>query len=275
MATSKLRRMARVMAVTGVLVLLTAFVFCVGDTIDYTVSAWGPNQYPAPTTPPVGAPHGVDGYPGDTLWLDSYSGALDLTPGTYTLGINTFDWTVDYTYGGTATDPEDWSNITHDITLTRTLTFAGGPSVTLSQDLLLENTWDNDYVTIDVGGSETVIVGSSSVEITPLAVSRFGATGLCGSAPWQQPGTNLYATFVVTPIEMLVIDGCSTGVLDLTLLDGSLMSAKIANCAANARNHGEFVKCIAQLTNEWMRAGYINGAEKGAMERCASRANLP
>ena len=78
---------------------------------------------------------------------------------------------------------------------------------------------------------------------------------------------------VVMP--MLIIDGCDTGVQDQVLPDGSLMSAKISECATNARNHGQFVSCVAHLTNEWKGTGYITGKEKGAIQSCAARADLP
>ncbi|MCK4392019.1 hypothetical protein KAX17_03870 [Candidatus Bipolaricaulota bacterium] len=81
-------------------------------------------------------------------------------------------------------------------------------------------------------------------------------------------------TFEVV-MPMLVIDGCDTGVQDQVLPDGSLMSGKIDDCAANARNHGQFVSCVAHLANEWKDAGYITGKEKGAIQSCAARADIP
>lgn len=83
-----------------------------------------------------------------------------------------------------------------------------------------------------------------------------------------------WLTFEVV-IPVLVIGGCDTGVQDQVLPDDSLMSGKIGDCAANARNHGQFVSCVAHLTNEWKGARYITGKEKGAIQSCGARADIP
>ena len=87
-------------------------------TVNYTVSGWGPTQYPGPVTPPEGSPRGPSGYPGDTVELVTYTGTLDLTPGTYDLKINTLLWSVDFTYAGTDTQwdyPAHWSDLLFNI----------------------------------------------------------------------------------------------------------------------------------------------------------------
>ena len=55
--------------------------------VSYTVSGWGPTQYPGPFPPPPGAPH--LSYPGDTVQFQTYTGTLTLTPGTSVQKINT------------------------------------------------------------------------------------------------------------------------------------------------------------------------------------------
>jgi hypothetical protein len=76
---------------------------------------------------------------------------------------------------------------------------------------------------------------------------------------------------VVMPV--VIIDGCDTGVTD-QVVDGSTISEKIAECAVDARNHGEFVRCVAHLTNDLV-PGYITGREKGAIQSCAAQADIP
>lgn len=75
----------------------------------------------------------------------------------------------------------------------------------------------------------------------------------------------------------IVIDGCDSGVPNL-LLDATefcTLSDWVADCLANATNHGEFVNCVSHLTNALKDAGLISGKEKGAIQRCAAQANLP
>jgi hypothetical protein len=176
--------------------------------VNYTVSGWGPNQYPASITPPDTAPWGVNGYPGDTLELVTYTGTLDLTPGTYNLKINTLKWTIDYTYGGTATDPEDWSDIFHNITAIRSISFDGGPSGSLGQTALLESQWENDFLTINEGSGSSFIVDGFQINVTPLGLNLEG-TDFSGSNPWVQPESSITARFDVVsvpePATMLLL----------------------------------------------------------------------
>ena len=167
-------------------------------TVNYTVSGWA-NQYPAATTPPASAPWGVNGYPGDTLEMVTYTGTLDLAPGTYNLKIDTLNWTIDYTYGGTATNPDDWSDLSFNITAIRSISFDGGPSGSLSQMGLLECTWDNDYLALNEGATSSFTVGGFQVNVTPLGLDQFGGTNFDGSNPWVQPQTDIIARFDVVP----------------------------------------------------------------------------
>ena len=152
--------------------------------VDYTVSGWGPTSYPAPTTPPANAPWGTDGYPVDTLELQTYTGSLDLTPGTYTQKINTLLWSIDYTYGGTATDPNVWSDLSFNVNALRNISFASGPSGALSQTGLLEATWDNDYITFYNGTTISFLVQGFKVDVTPLGFSEIPGSNFSGRNPW-------------------------------------------------------------------------------------------
>lgn len=190
-----------------ILTVLAVFLFAVSAnaaTIDFTVGGWGPTQFPADVTPPDSAPHGSDGYPGDTLEMEGYTGALDLTPGVYDLKVNTLKWIIDYTYGGTETDPDDWSEVSHAIIFGRGISFDGGPSGSISQDGLLENTWHNDYLTVDEGASSSFLVNGFLVEVTPLGIARTGGSDFSGSAPWTQPDMDVMARFEVSEASVPV-----------------------------------------------------------------------
>ena len=97
------------------------------DTISITVGGTGPLQFPSSVTPPANAPWGVNGYPGDTVELTGTTFDLELTPGTSIHKINTLLWTVDYTYGGTATDPSAWADLFFDFNLSRTISLGADP----------------------------------------------------------------------------------------------------------------------------------------------------
>ncbi len=73
----------------------------------------------------------------------------------------------------------------------------------------------------------------------------------------------------------VVIDGCDSGVSNLLLDNGCTISDLIADCAASASNHGQFVSCVAHLTNSLKKDGIISGKDKGAIQRCAAKSSLP
>jgi len=76
-------------------------------------------------------------------------------------------------------------------------------------------------------------------------------------------------------MRTVTIDGCDSGVQD-RIYNDKLISEYIAQCAADAGNHGRFVNCVVKLTRDLVRAGIITGREKGVIDACAGRAtNIP
>ena len=73
----------------------------------------------------------------------------------------------------------------------------------------------------------------------------------------------------------VVIDGCDSGVPNHLADDGCTIADLIREIAASATNHGEFVSGVAALTNAFKKDGIISGREKGRIQRCAARADIP
>jgi hypothetical protein len=82
-----------------------------------------------------------------------------------------------------------------------------------------------------------------------------------------QPASDLSAT--------VVIGGCDSGVANVLFENGCTISDRIAECVAGAKNHGQFVRCVAQLTNGLEQEGIISGQGKGAIQSCAAQADIP
>ena len=79
---------------------------------------------------------------------------------------------------------------------------------------------------------------------------------------------------IVPPPTTIMIGDVDTGIID-TLYDGQLISEWIIQCAEGAKNHGQFVSCVARLTNELKREGLITKEGKTTIQRCAARARIP
>ena len=71
------------------------------------------------------------------------------------------------------------------------------------------------------------------------------------------------------------LDGCDSGVANAVFEDGMTMMDAIHVCATNAGNHGDFVSCVALLTNQWKKAGLITGYDKELIMDCVGAANIP
>ncbi len=73
----------------------------------------------------------------------------------------------------------------------------------------------------------------------------------------------------------VVIDGCDSGVDNALFPDGCTISDLIDECAQDAGDHGQFVSCVTFLTNELASNGLLSNPEKGPVQSCAARADIP
>jgi hypothetical protein len=117
------------------------------------------------------------------------------------------------------------------------------------------------------GPNETFsLLDNVSLEAIPMPPTDDDGDGVVNDID-QCPGSDANAT--------IVIDGCDTGVPNTLSPSGCKISDSIAECAANARNHGQFVSCVSYVTNRLKKAGTITGKQKGAIESCAAQSNIP
>jgi hypothetical protein len=75
--------------------------------------------------------------------------------------------------------------------------------------------------------------------------------------------------------DLVVIDGCDTGVANTLLDDGCTINDLVAQCAADPGNHGDFTSCVAHFTNGLKGGGILSGADNGAIQSCAAQASIP
>jgi hypothetical protein len=190
-----MKRRIKVIGIMLVLSLLSLPGF--SYALPVSVSGWGPQSFPSNVTPPDDAPWGPDGYPGDTIELSPINMTIGLVAGTYVEQINTLNWTIDYTYGGTETDPDAWSDVVHNFTMDRDMSINGGAAQTVSQQAKLENTWYNDYLTLYGGSTTSFSLEGFLVQVTPLGLYTYGSD-FSGSNPWVQPSMNVMAKFEIS-----------------------------------------------------------------------------
>jgi hypothetical protein len=189
------------------LMLVVALVTCFltvpasATLVNYTVGNWA-------GLPPT---YAGDLWTGDTLTMDAYTGTLNLTPGSYDLKINTFDWIIDATsYNPTYFYP----------TAARSISIDGGPVDSLSQAGKLSCLPDDDYIDFYDGSAVNFTVQGYNVKVTPLGFSRAGAGPFTG-LPWPQAESDVMARFEVSPVPepgtLVLLSMAGLGLLTYTL----------------------------------------------------------
>ena len=108
-----------------------------------------------------------------------------------------------------------------------------------------------------------------STPITPANGPLFVSIGITGTAYIKAVGVEEFS-------EYFEIDGCDTGVMDRLFDSGQLLSAVVALCEEGPpKNHGQYVKCVSHTLNDLKKSGYITSKEKGKIQRCAAKADIP
>ncbi len=114
----------------------------------------------------------------------------------------------------------------------------------------------------------------------------FFALFLLGISSCEESSTNTERTSGDDNIQIIigggtiVIDDGSgnvidTGIDDYTFEDGSTITDKIQDCfLENSKNHGQYVRCVAHLTNQLVRDGIITGEEKGVIMSIAAQTDI-
>jgi len=76
-------------------------------------------------------------------------------------------------------------------------------------------------------------------------------------------------------LKNIIIDGRDTGVLDFYLEDNTLFSSRLEEIAANARNHGQYVRWVAFWTRRAHRDDKLDKEQMKAIIKAAAHANIP
>ncbi|MCX7880160.1 MAG: hypothetical protein N2517_05820 [Ignavibacteria bacterium] len=123
-----------------------------------------------------------------------------------------------------------------------------------------------------------------NLSIIFLLIAVLLAFGSC-SVDTGSPTSNNNEQSVVLPPDggnneyIVIVDSkgkrFETNIRNKRLEDGTTIMQLINDCINNARNHGDFVSCMAHLTNNLMKRGLITNKEKGILMNIAARADIP
>lgn len=133
---------------------------------------------------------------------------------------------------------------------------------------------DSSLVSIPKGSSQ-------SVEVTYVASEAGICSGTILIYWYDGIGGSGWHTIIIegesrdgNVARTIVVDDLDTGVTDQKWGD-QLVSECIEECAANAKNHGAFVSCVAKLTNELRKSELITNKEKEIIQNVAAQAKIP
>jgi inosine-uridine nucleoside N-ribohydrolase len=103
----------------------------------------------------------------------------------------------------------------------------------------------------------TVVINPNSANMVACFLGELGA-GAAGACP-------------VNHVVTVHIGGCDTGVAN-QVVNGKSFSELIENAWATAKNRGQFISAVTQLSNEWRKAQLITAEQKEAIMSCATQA---
>ncbi len=183
------RIIGSIVVIAGIVAALPAHAALVTYEVDSVAAS-----FPSPITAPTEASWGKDGYPGDSVQLQSYTGQFDLSPGTSSQLINSLLWTVNPTYAGTNAGP--WTNYEFTVNASRVI-HIGASATTLSQTGTLAVTYFSDTLAFSSNGpTASLLFNGYKIDITPQSLpSALTADDFGIQSP--QP---MYAQFVITPV---------------------------------------------------------------------------
>lgn len=69
----------------------------------------------------------------------------------------------------------------------------------------------------------------------------------------------------------IVLGTCDSGVANRVFTNGCTLTDELAKCKLGARNHGDYVSCVAGKLNGFADIGAIATNEKGAIQSCAAK----
>jgi hypothetical protein len=155
-----------------------------------------------------------------------------------------------------------------------------------SSTLILYFDYENNSCNFRPPRQEFVLQPGTTVDVEIRWTPPEGSEGTtCSDLLYVIYGRDLYETVLVSgravdasgpsrnPTSTIVIGECDTGVVD-RLHEGKLISEWIDECAVDVTNDGQFVSCMADLTDELKKTGIISDKEKGALQSWAAKAKI-
>ncbi|RKZ44248.1 MAG: hypothetical protein DRR16_20960 [Candidatus Parabeggiatoa sp. nov. 3] len=73
----------------------------------------------------------------------------------------------------------------------------------------------------------------------------------------------------------IIIDECDSNVENTLFANGCSISDLVSNCADGSKNQGQFVSCVSKLTNDLKKDKVLSGQQKGMIQSCSAKANIP
>ena len=156
---------------------------------------------------------------------------------------------------------------------------AVAPVPGLFNDGALWSAWiDYNGTTLEVRVSNTGVRPAAptlalAIDIPAILGAGKGYAGFTAGTGGATGNHDIVSWTLAGQCGNLTIDGCDSGVDDHALANGTLFSTAVQGCAISATNHGGFVSCVAGLGTQSMKAGSINGRERGAIQSCAARSS--
>lgn len=197
------------------------------------------------------APISADAAPESTAQFSVTVTNASESPATYVLsGSSSLDWTVNSPSEPLVVQPGEFQTVIVEVEVPMSAELGTTTAITISvQDVNISTTRNSTSVSLRVEGDN-----DSDDDGIPDNEDE------CEES-------NLENT--------IIIDECDSNVENTLFANGCSISDLVGNCAQGSKNHGQFVSCVSKLTNDLKKDGVLSGQQKGMIQNCAAKANLP
>jgi len=121
----------------------------------------------------------------------------------------------------------------------------------------------------EIGYVDVIYKPSELVPCSGSLIVLYIGGGLSGNIPVALEGMG-----VPSAPSTVMIDGQDTGV-ENRLYEEQTVSERLDKCSENAKNHGQYVRCVALMTRMLRKAEVLTEEEGQTLVKAAAHANIP
>ncbi|MEQ1749599.1 MAG: hypothetical protein ABL974_09275 [Prosthecobacter sp.] len=164
--------------------------------------------------------------------------------------------------GGTGTSVDADDTVYRDSSPTKELSWFG-------LDFALEGSFTGKNISLVLTSAQPDVSDPKNDILVFLSLNETFYDALGGSITYD----SIYSVALTPVVTSILIDGIDTGISDFDY-QGQALSVILANYAANAKNHGDYVSKVEKLAAKLVKAKLLTKAQAKSLTKAAEKSNI-